>query len=1105
MGAGNYNLYAVVNGIASDSMLFTETLPSLSSPLANTVCSGAAFTYTPTSTTPGATFTWTRAAVTGISNVAITTAQTTNPNEVLVNTTGLPVVVTYAYTITGGGCSNTQNVTVSVNPKPIVAFTAAPTSGCSLPDSVIFTNTTIAGTTFRWTFGDGGISASTSPVHAYTAGGTYTVKLVATSACGSDSLTRASYIAITPPAAPGVTSPVSISCGLTATLSATSTDTLKWFNQATGGTQLGTGTSYITPALHSNTTYYVESYVNAAPSYCPPLTDGFGTGGNYTNSNFRAEVFNVNQPCTLQSVLVYSAAAGNRTIQLQDSAGNVLQSSVVNIPNGTSTVTLNFPLTVGRAYQLGCGDNVTITNLYRNITGAAFPYTDPSGYVTITGNNVPDLVHYYFFYDWKLQGPSCISARTPVTVNVTNNITSQSNITPVTCHGGNNGGATITPSGGTATYTYHWSNNQTGGAISGDTAGVYTVTITDANSCTATATATIPQPNALAITGTVTNVSCSGANTGSIAAGVTGGTSGYQYLWSTAPQQTSDTSKNLTAGPYTVTVTDAHTCTATKNFTVAPATGSLTLATNSTHATCNGSNGTATVTITSGPGTFTYHWNTGTSTTAATDSGLAAGSYTVTVTQAGGCSATATASVSSTGGPTVTHSVGNTTCGNNNGSAHAIVTAGSGPFTYLWSNTLTDSIITGLSSGTYTVTVKDVNGCASIVSATVAASTGVSLTPSATATTCGNNNGVASVTVTNPGSPVYAWNTGGTTASITGLASGTYTVTVTNNGCTATTSVSVAASTGVVLNTSSVPTSCGGGNNGSASVIVTNPSSPVYHWNTGGTTATISNVGPGTYTVTVTNGGCTGTTSVTVAVGSGSLSVTPAVTPVACYGQTNGVASVTVSGGTPNYTYHWAGGQTGDSLTNVAAGNYLVTVTDAGGCSSVSTVTVTQPNTLSATVTTTDPTFGHINGTATVSSTTGGTSPYTEAWSNGHSGQVDSNLAPGTYTVTISDANGCTTIDTFVIHKVSGIDNINGGIAFTIYPNPAKTEVVVDMQNNTTVATVELRDVLGQTLLTRTLTAAQTTIDLNAFIDGIYFIEVTQDGMKAVRRLIISR
>jgi PKD repeat protein len=412
---GNYWVVVTANGYASDSVLLTITIPTLSSSInPPAICSGTAFTYTPTSTTNGATFTWTRASVNGISNAAITTAQTTNPNEILIDTSTVPVTVVYAYTITGNGCSFQENVSVIVNPPPHASFTANNTSSCIVPDSVTFTNTTTAGGTYIWYFGDGDTSSLVNPMHLYISAGSFTVKLIATSACGTDSTTQTNFVVINPPAAPTATSPVDITCGDSVTLTATGSDTLKWFNQAVGGTLLGIGGTYSTPPLMSNTTYYVESDVVSAADYDTPLDNTIGAGGYYNNATNRYLIFNSLSPATLVSVLVYGQTAGNTTVTLWDSLGNVLNSVTANIPDGPSRVTLNFPLSPATSLELGVNGT---TNLYRNTAGVVFPYNDPSGYVSITGSNYPG--RYYFFYDWELAGPSCVSARTPVNVVIT--------------------------------------------------------------------------------------------------------------------------------------------------------------------------------------------------------------------------------------------------------------------------------------------------------------------------------------------------------------------------------------------------------------------------------------------------------------------------------------------------------------------------------------------------------------------------------------------------------------------------------------------------------------------------------------------------------------
>jgi len=1181
MGSGNYSMFAVANGIASDAFPFVDSLPSLSSPLNPVVCTGTNFTYTPASTTIGATFTWTRAAVAGISNAAITTPQTGNPNETLVNTTTLPVTVVYSYVVSHNSCVNTVNVNVTVNPsKPTAAFTAVPTTACSLPDSVIFTNTSTGATNYKWSFGDNNTSTSASPVYAYNAGGTYTVKLVATSACGADSVTQAGLISITPPAAPvAVTSPVNISCSGTATLNATGTDSLKWFSQATGGTVLGTGTSFITPVLNSNTTYYVADYATSAASYCPPLSDAFGTGSNFTGANAHAEIFNVNLACTLVSVQVVSGATGNRTIQLLNAQGSVLQTATVNIATGTVTVPLNFPLTPGIGYQLTCGDGTNATNLYRNATGAAYPYNDPSGYISITGNDIPDAVHFYYFYDWKLQGPSCVSARTPVNVNITNGLTLNANITNVACNGGANGSAVVTPAGGTPVYTYAWSNGQTTGTLTNVAAASYTVTVHDASGCSGTASETIGQPSALNVSVTPTNASC-GGSTGIAAAAVTGGTATYSYLWSNAA--TTATATGLAPATYHLTVTDAHSCSATAQVVIGSS-GALNLTPSSTNVACNGAaTGTAGITETGGTGNITYLWSNGATTASLTN--IIAGTYNVTVSDAGGCSGTSSASVSQPTALNVSVSSVNSGCGSPNGSAQATVSGGTTGYTYLWSNAATTASITGLSAATYGLTVTDHNQCSTTSSAVIANSGLLNLTATPSAGNCsGGATGGATVSVTGGTAPfTYSWSNGTTTASISGVVAATYFVTVSDNSsCSGTASVVVSTGSALAATKSATGVNCFNDVNGQASVNVTSGNSPyTYSWSNGNTTNAITNVVAGNYVVTITDAhSCTLVDTVTISQPSAITIFVSAVQPT-CAGQANGTASVSALGGTPGYSYVWSNTSTALSISNLSSGSYSVTLTDANQCTSSSTFNITDPAAVTANTTASDDscagqnngfvvanaTGGTIpytylwsnsstsaiatglvagpytvtvtdihnctatasaivhepaaingttttvpsvnsqaNGSATVTGVTGGVAPYTVTWSNGATGNTATGLVAATYTATITDHNGCTSTVTAVVSNVLGITNVSAELAFTIYPNPAKNEITISAGNLYQPTTMMLKDVLGQTILTQTINASTTTLNLTDYASGVYLIELVQDGKRAVRKFVIEK
>jgi hypothetical protein len=434
------------------------------------------------------------------------------------------------------------------------------------------------------------------------------------------------------------------------------------------------------------------------------------------------------------------------------------------------------------------------------------------------------------------------------------------------------------------------------------------------------------------------------------------------------------------------------------------------LSVSTTDAACGHSNGTATVLLTGGTGPFTYAWSSGGS-TIARDSSLASGNYTVTVTSTG-CSVTASGMVGSTPGPTATLSTAATTCGDDNGSARAIASGGTGPYTYLWSNAATDSTIANLVSGSYTVTVRDANGCSYTTSATVAASAGVAFSTASTATTCGADDGFAQVTITNPSNPVYHWSDNRTTDTIGHLSPGTYIVTVTSGGCTATDTVSVAPSAALMLSTSVLSASCDS-SNGSASVSVISGAGPyTYDWSGGGgSAATAHNLAAGSYTVTVSGGGCIATAPANVSnTGGPAASITAQMSP-SCAGDSNGSVTVAASGGTGSLSYAWSSGQGGPTITGLYGGAYTVTVQDANHCKSILSDTLAAPAPLSISYTViNDSCHGDANGCITVVPS-GGTQPYIHAWSDGVSMSQNCSLPAGTYSDTVTDQHGCTVVD----------------------------------------------------------------------------------------------
>lgn len=324
-----------------------------------------------------------------------------------------------------GGCSPeviaTTNAWHAVGVGPVfsgsvtASFTANSFNSCILPFVVSFSNTSANAGNAIWYFGDGSTSTVSNPSHSYGTAGTYHVKLVVSSACGTDSVTQLSFITVNPPPAPVATGALSCSAPSAVTLSATGGGTLNWYNTPTAGVPLNTGSTFTTPAISSTTTYYVESQLaGATGNVGPPTTTAFGAGSYHNNTSTQYLTFDVLKPCTIQTALVNSGSAGTRNITVWDTTGIQLQSIPVSFPNGIGTVTLNIHLAPG-SYRIGG----TTMDLWRNNSGGTYPYTltNPDTILIITGSSAGPL-YYYYIYNWQVQNDPCISPRTPVTATI---------------------------------------------------------------------------------------------------------------------------------------------------------------------------------------------------------------------------------------------------------------------------------------------------------------------------------------------------------------------------------------------------------------------------------------------------------------------------------------------------------------------------------------------------------------------------------------------------------------------------------------------------------------------------------------------------------------
>jgi hypothetical protein len=505
-------------------------------------------------------------------------------------------------------------------------------------------------------------------------------------------------------------------------------------------------------------------------------------------------------------------------------------------------------------------------------------------------------------------------------------------------------------------------------------------------------------------------VSCNGLADGSLVTTVSGGFAPFSYLWSNG--DTTSTLSGLSASTYTLTLTDDNGCTAISSTIItepAALIATITLDSNDI-----GNGGGATGSATGGTTAYTYTWSNGATTASIT--GASAGTYSITITDQNGC--TDSASVLITAGPLTSIILdSNVSCnGLIDGGATASAVGGTTPYTYTWSNSATTASITGVVAGTYSVTITDQSGLTDSSSVTI---TEPAILASASVidsnVSCNNGfDGGATASATGGTMPyTYTWSNSATTASITGVGAGTFSVTITDqNGCTDSTSTSITEPTALVASTAlDSNVSCNSGFDGGVTASVTGGTMPyTYTWSNAATTASITGVMAGTYSITITDqNGCTDSASVTITEPTLLAASSIADSNVSCNGFSNGGATASATGGTGTYTYAWSNAATTASITGVMAGTYTVTLTDANGCTSSSSTTITEPVVLvSASVVDSNVSCNAQTDGGATASATGGTMPYTYAWSNAATTASITGVMAGTYSVTITDANGCT-------------------------------------------------------------------------------------------------
>ncbi|MEM1121410.1 MAG: MopE-related protein, partial [Bacteroidota bacterium] len=696
--------------------------------------------------------------------------------------------------------------------------------------------------------------------------------------------------------------------------------------------------------------------------------------------------------------------------------------------------------------------------------------TDGAIELAVTGGNPSATGTYNFAWDNGIPNTSNPTNLAPNTYNVTITDTKNCsiseqiiiaptpalavNLSPTNpkCFGENDGEIQATVSGGTPPFTFAWNDalNQTTVNAFGLSAATYSLTVTDANGCQKVENTTINNPSMLTATvDSITSPLCREVNDGIVTLSINGGTGNYQYLWSNG--DTTASLRKASAGIYAITISDENNCTVTvDSITVtAPDLMELTFS-NLQNPTCQGiANGTLAVGVSGGVAPYSYTWNNGAASTSL--SNLMAADYNVIVTDANGCiSQSDTVQLIAPQLLSISNFlvIDSVNCqGDDNGVVFFRARSEAGGvdnFSFQWRDSTTiventngfwlSSNYTKLTKGNYEITIKDNLGCTlntrfELTEPEVLTIDTVLVEPPS----CfGESDGNAIANVVGGTAPfTFSWTLPNnrivrtTDEVLQNIDGGTYQLEIIDaNNCVSPPYIfNVETSSPINLDVVEVRgVSCAAPENGQIDINASGGRAGInFEWNNGLLTEDLTNLDAGIYTVTITDGAeCTLVRSFNIPFEEDSLKVTLlTLDNASCENTTNGEISVKVNGGFGSYQYFWSNGTQvidGDTttLTNLPAGNYSVSVVDENNdylcVGYLPNLTVNPDGNISVDLddfTNELACFDDTDGAYSITPN-GGIAPYNYQWSNGATTQDVNNLAAGNYTLTITDANGCT-------------------------------------------------------------------------------------------------
>lgn len=595
----------------------------------------------------------------------------------------------------------------------------------------------------------------------------------------------------------------------------------------------------------------------------------------------------------------------------------------------------------------------------------------------------------------------------------------------ILCNGQANGSIDMTMTGGTAPYSFLWSNGATTEDLTGLTAGTYSVAITDANGCVLNRTIEIEEPSATIVQSLSTPVNCFGGQDGAINISVNGGTEPYSYLWSNGSPN--EDIQNLSAGTYSLTITDGNGCLTQETYQVSEPTQAISLTSQLGNVSCYGfQNGSISLSTIGGTAPYSYQWITGNNTVLSADSAnivnLGSSVYEVIITDANNCTYTESFTISQPDSIDLLAVATEVNCfGQATGSIQITRAGGSQPYAYNWSNGSTSQNLSNVPAGNYQLTLTDNEGCTKSVSAIVTQpDTGIYIQAVTQVVSCfGGQDGSIDLNTFGGTAPYsYAWSNGSSDEDLENVASGNYSVTITDaKGCVFTEGFAIDQPQSPISAIENIiPVSCFGNQDGEITINPSGGTAPYnYEWTDSNgqilnqSLANVQSLQAGSYSLKITDSkGCIWEQSYQVNQPD-SINISFATANISCLNGNNGSIQTTVSGGNLPYNYSWSNGATTQNLNALSAGDYELLVTDNKGCTQSLGISLEQPLTaVLAEATKVDVScFQGNDGRADVLPT-GGTPPYTYQWSRGDTDSYMADVTAGTYTVVVTDANGCT-------------------------------------------------------------------------------------------------